>query len=251
MPGAGRPTLYRPEYCRLVETLGEEGNGVAQIAASSGSTKERSHGGVMSMQISRPSPLSCILLCGDNILPQPISDTFRFRYDDSTQIRSMRIFHLEFLDQTSPGFRGTGFLGDATFGPLRRPRRVLGALTTFRAAGRELGRRDVERRTPSATVGRDHRAHCRPDAGDAFYAGAGAGAGQKTPLISLQSSIPQDTNSVSMALMPDRWNPASTSVSVSVTAHHAGYEPPVPWFEEACRFCLEEDRRDAPPPTTN
>jgi hypothetical protein len=23
MPGAGRPTLYRPQYCRLVETLGD------------------------------------------------------------------------------------------------------------------------------------------------------------------------------------------------------------------------------------
>ena len=48
-------------------------------------------------------------------------------------------------------------------------------------------------------------------------------------------------NSVSMALMPDRWNPASTSVSVSVTAHHAGYESPASWFEEACRFCPAAD----------
>jgi hypothetical protein len=73
----------------------------------------------------------------------------------------------------------------------------LATLTTFRAAGRELGRCDVERRTPSTTAGRDDQEHRRPDAGDACYAGAGAGARQKTPLISLQSSIPQDTNSVS------------------------------------------------------
>ena len=67
---------------------------------------------------------------------------------------------------------------------------------------------------------------------------AGAGAGQKTPLISLQSSIPQDTNSVSMALMPDRWNPASTSVSVSVTAHHAGYESSASWLRRLAGSAL-------------
>jgi hypothetical protein len=48
---------------------------------------------------------------------------------------------------------GAAFLGGGPFGPLRRPRRVPGDLTTFRAAGRELGRCDVERGTQSATVG--------------------------------------------------------------------------------------------------
>lgn len=32
MPGAGRPTSFRPEYCDLVERLGSEGNSPAQIA---------------------------------------------------------------------------------------------------------------------------------------------------------------------------------------------------------------------------
>jgi hypothetical protein len=54
--------------------------------------------------------------------------------------------------------------------PGRRSVRPLRDLITFRAAGRELGRCNVERRTPSATAGRDHQEHRRPDAGDAFYA---------------------------------------------------------------------------------
>jgi hypothetical protein len=57
----------------------------------------------------------------------------------------------------------------------RRPQRVLRDLITFRAAGHELGRCDFGRRTPSATVGRDHQAHCRPDAGDASTPAPGPG----------------------------------------------------------------------------
>jgi hypothetical protein len=100
----------------------------------------------------RSCALSCILSCRDNILPQPIFVTLRFRYDDNTQIRSLRIFPWNFFGSDLARFPGYRFLGDAPIGPLPRPRRVLGDLTTVRAAGDELGRCDVERRTPSATA---------------------------------------------------------------------------------------------------
>ena len=62
--------------------------------------------------------------------------------------------------QSGLGFHGTAFLGGGPSAP---------------SAGLELGRCDVERRTPSTTTGRDDQELRRPDAGDACYAGAGPG----------------------------------------------------------------------------